>query len=320
MSRNERAIAIDYLKPANLLFLETIFHIIDASHSLDVLLDNWPPSAGLQVSWSKDFSGAVPDVLPFSGAWTYASAFSKYPVYHPSHSQATETHQDSLKPALSQWYGLRSRGSTLQLRVRGLSVDVIGSVYGQSHGASADQSSMQLRVNEYIAAWLASSERDFSPGDPRSALKTDALMDTVENDQTEAPALMFSAIRFDVGFVFREWQRIINGADDSTLMEELMQALLGAWSMHDMYLNRLVHGRAFFCTQHGLVGLGPGSMRVGDSVATPFGASVPFILRPTRGGLKVVGDAYVHGIMQGEMVRLHDEQPDVVPVEEFVLI
>jgi len=55
------------------------------------------------------------------------------------------------------------------------------------------------------------------------------------------------------------------------------------------------------------VGLCPGETRPGDVVAILFGATVPFVLRPGPGagenGFKLVGEAYVYGIMDGEYVR-----------------
>lgn len=55
------------------------------------------------------------------------------------------------------------------------------------------------------------------------------------------------------------------------------------------------------------VGLCPGETRPGDVVAILFGATVPFVLRPgpgaSEGGFKLVGETYVHGIMDGEYVQ-----------------
>jgi hypothetical protein len=76
--------------------------------------------------------------------------------------------------------------------------------------------------------------------------------------------------------------------------------------------------RTFIITKSGLMGLGPKHTRAGDAVAVLTGAKVPFVLRATGvyqtqreigvgfrsiREYRVVGDAYVHGIMQGEAVR-----------------
>lgn len=55
-------------------------------------------------------------------------------------------------------------------------------------------------------------------------------------------------------------------------------------------------------TASGLVGFFPGGARQGDSVALLKGGRVAFILRrcPGREIWELVGEAYVHGIMEGE--------------------
>lgn len=39
---------------------------------------------------------------------------------------------------------------------------------------------------------------------------------------------------------------------------------------------------------------------VGDSICLLEGCTVPVILRPCGGGYKLIGEAFVHGIMKGE--------------------
>lgn len=59
--------------------------------------------------------------------------------------------------------------------------------------------------------------------------------------------------------------------------------------------------RKLFCTtQHGMFGLGPSVLRQGDLCCIIFGASVPFILRPVGSRYRLIGEAYVHGVMYGE--------------------
>ncbi|KAF4631737.1 hypothetical protein G7Y89_g6397 [Cudoniella acicularis] len=69
-------------------------------------------------------------------------------------------------------------------------------------------------------------------------------------------------------------------------------------------MTRVCAGRTFFLTQKGYYGLGPWGMREGDMVCVLFGAAVPFIIRPQDGPWKLVGEAYVHGIMDGEAIKM----------------
>jgi hypothetical protein len=83
--------------------------------------------------------------------------------------------------------------------------------------------------------------------------------------------------------------------------------------------------RRFFITETGYIGLGPAGMRVGDQLYILLGGHTPFILRQkplsiVRGGgtpillpfesesaakrvFEMVGDAYVHGLMDGEAMK-----------------
>ncbi|KAE9981156.1 hypothetical protein EG328_011832 [Venturia inaequalis] len=49
--------------------------------------------------------------------------------------------------------------------------------------------------------------------------------------------------------------------------------------------------------------LGPNAILPDDVVCVMFGGIVPFVLRPAQGHYQLVGDAYVHGVMDGEAVH-----------------
>lgn len=66
-----------------------------------------------------------------------------------------------------------------------------------------------------------------------------------------------------------------------------------------------MRGRRPYRTQNmGYIGMGPGGTRLGDVVVLFPGAHVPYVLRPRpdsgRGHFELVGEAYCHGIMDGE--------------------
>lgn len=68
--------------------------------------------------------------------------------------------------------------------------------------------------------------------------------------------------------------------------------------------NRLSKRRPFR-SERGYIGLGPVGMCRGDSIWILPGANVPFVFRPARdGNFIVVGEAYVHAIMDGELSEL----------------
>ena len=73
--------------------------------------------------------------------------------------------------------------------------------------------------------------------------------------------------------------------------------------------------RKFFFTHRGFFGLGPGALRKGDRLAVLLGSDVPFVIReaepdaldptmpvPHDTKFKLVGECFVHGLMQGQAV------------------
>jgi hypothetical protein len=74
--------------------------------------------------------------------------------------------------------------------------------------------------------------------------------------------------------------------------------------------------RLFISRDEEWLGLAPSNANVGDVIALLEGGSVPYILRLSEteaGCYKLIGDAYVHGIMDGEAWK-----PDLL--QDLVLV
>ena len=79
-------------------------------------------------------------------------------------------------------------------------------------------------------------------------------------------------------------------------------------------------GRRFVVTEKGYMGLAPHCAQVGDSIAVVLGAPVPYVLRPSdvkecesgKETMLLVGDAYVHGIMDGEAMGFEEFAPQEI--------
>ncbi|GIZ48050.1 hypothetical protein CKM354_001112500 [Cercospora kikuchii] len=65
--------------------------------------------------------------------------------------------------------------------------------------------------------------------------------------------------------------------------------------------------RRYFRTAAGLVGCGPGIMKKGDVIVVPENASLPCVLSPVGEQYLLLGVAYVHGIMHGEVFNMDAE-------------
>ncbi|EWY79698.1 hypothetical protein FOYG_17183 [Fusarium oxysporum NRRL 32931] len=65
-----------------------------------------------------------------------------------------------------------------------------------------------------------------------------------------------------------------------------------------------LHTRRAFLTSTGFVGVGPLDMQAGDEVCVLLGGKIPYLLRPQGDKTySLIGEAYVHGIMHGELFK-----------------
>jgi hypothetical protein len=70
--------------------------------------------------------------------------------------------------------------------------------------------------------------------------------------------------------------------------------------------------RQFCLTEKGMMGLLPFAAKVGDSVGVFAGCRIPYILRASEDEYKIVGDAYLHGMMDGEGEKKEGEMLEIV--------
>jgi hypothetical protein len=84
----------------------------------------------------------------------------------------------------------------------------------------------------------------------------------------------------------------------------------------DVSVARATSGRCLFLTSKGYIGLGPALTQAGDEVAILLGGTTPFMVRPGPASLatddravyEILGDCYLHGCMDGELVK--DQETD----------
>ncbi|KAL2043751.1 hypothetical protein N7G274_003270 [Stereocaulon virgatum] len=76
-----------------------------------------------------------------------------------------------------------------------------------------------------------------------------------------------------------------------------------------------VEGRRFAITSKGYMGLVPRMTEIDDCVCVFLGSHIPFVVRRKGGGeFELVGECYVHGIMDGEIVAMDLKKVNVVLV------
>jgi len=94
--------------------------------------------------------------------------------------------------------------------------------------------------------------------------------------------------------------------DQIKLSAHLVEAVSAAWN-----------GRRFFISEKGYMGLAPITARAGDAICILFGGQVPFILRERDDSEhSMIGECYVHGIMDGEAIGNTRNKRDTA---EFIL-
>lgn len=133
--------------------------------------------------------------------------------------------------------------------------------------------------------------------------------------------------RFDVLLGRREMpHKKSNDSDNSSTPGKLqteMETLLQYLFPLRFALNSTTTGKGFFITARGYLGLGPLNSKPGDEVCVLEGAPVPYVLR-SAGNLHgmttdkqrhftLVGEAYVHGVSDGEWIVGRSEA-DIVEV------
>jgi hypothetical protein len=90
-------------------------------------------------------------------------------------------------------------------------------------------------------------------------------------------------------------------------LEELMAFMRDVWNA-SFLVGQSGFSRAFCITASGYIGLVPEYTATGDIICLIYGSEVPFVLRSMsgehEGDYQLVGECYVHGIMDGEALEL----------------
>ena len=106
---------------------------------------------------------------------------------------------------------------------------------------------------------------------------------------------------------------IVNGAGNSQLRLVLSPHMEGYKSFESAY-RQVTEGRRFFTSLGGYMGIGPPGMRSGDSICVFLGGNVPWVVRQEAHEYKLIGECYVHGIMNGEVM-----QTAHLPVQDIIV-
>ncbi|KAG2345313.1 hypothetical protein BDR05DRAFT_960759, partial [Suillus weaverae] len=125
------------------------------------------------------------------------------------------------------------------------------------------------------------------------------------------PEYRYPAVRAAVDDFIAAW-------DGAIPLQELLDATRAAVAAGDRARLEVTHkfvgaflrtcsARRVFSTNQGDLGIAHQGARVGDEVVVVPGAAVPFVVREVEGGLYIlIGEAFVHGAMNGEALEGKD--------------
>lgn len=72
------------------------------------------------------------------------------------------------------------------------------------------------------------------------------------------------------------------------------------WQSFEHSLGQAMYHRRLFTTCNGYIGIGSRTLRPGDRICVLLGCVVPLIVRPRGNHYELIGECYIHGMMNGE--------------------
>jgi hypothetical protein len=193
--------------------------------------------------------------------------------------------------------------------LRGTLIDAVSEVLNTSWKASPEESwEGGDGYASYVLDWLDASVQFFQRATGRRGIVTEDILRTLITDHLRESG--FKTPDLDA---LEEMYRLFRDQLESLRdeIEELDETIDGSGMrlVNEFYhaLGAAAGGRRPFSTKGGRIGLGHRSIKAGDVVCIFKTAPVPLVLRPPslageseHGAYTLVGEAYVHGVMNGE--------------------
>jgi hypothetical protein len=206
--------------------------------------------------------------------------------------------EDDQRPYL----GIAS-GST-GINLRGLYIDVVTEVVDSSWRWDLEVTQQEgpegcaARGFEWMNACRALSSRVLQTPDsiPEQLIRT-LIANILHHPSAYAPGLLELQESVSVATIYLQAVRDVG----SLASQYMTQPEMLCAQRYLRALNMACAGRRFFATKRGFLGIGPLQTQAGDLAYIFKGAQVPFLFRQeqTRDCFKLVGEAYVHGLMDG---------------------
>lgn len=276
----ELAIKVDYRRSVHEVFTDTAKALLQRDFT-DVLSWCRFPKPGLP-SWVPDFTAPLPDPL--------CSYKCRAPPWKPLFSASGSSKVKILNE--------NDITDTRLLTLSGLAVDVIEELGTPWKAVDNEAASMSLLFSEVANFW--NRAQDFPcpvSVDPQfweEALWRIPCADQQWHEYTRRRAKLGAQ-----DGLLEILNR--NRGEMSGFRDEVKAA---AWQRYYLAMQCLYNFRPFL-SKKGYIGMAPEFTVPGDIVCVIFGAIAPYVLRRvSEKGFELVGEAYVHGIMDGEAIDM----------------
>jgi Heterokaryon incompatibility protein (HET) len=100
--------------------------------------------------------------------------------------------------------------------------------------------------------------------------------------------------------------KVLEPGSKLTSVIEATRTLLDDHRYDDSFC-RCARGRKFAITNKGYMSMVPPLAKAGDDIGIIYGAEIPFVFRRDMNVFDLIGECYVHGIMDGEALQEKDE-------------
>ncbi|KAI0861412.1 HET-domain-containing protein [Xylaria cubensis] len=301
------SILIDYNSPAEIVYEESTRRIISKTRNLDIFVHV------VRDPNRSRFSGRANSRLPSLPSWVPDWDASFDTVHNQSHGVVFRLRSLRLFNACGSRHFSVLTNSTEQgsLWVSGITVDVVARISPMTYSTG--------NKTKVIRSWRVMTGVEEEPDRPYPTGGTilDAFWRTLCFDTSTSVDSSQSGLRYQRAvphdrvihdtFWFISLLSLYGRPKHDRLCGEF-QDNLGA-NVFSQRVNRTILDRRFFLSEKGYIGLAPDNVNEGDMICVLAGGRLPLILRDASTTSKrLVGDAYVHGIMDGEAVAEVNEE------------
>ncbi|GAB1318118.1 hypothetical protein MFIFM68171_08328 [Madurella fahalii] len=199
------------------------------------------------------------------------------------------------------------------LSVTGVFVDTISAV-GSNHSLLVDATGDLVHLKQYISDSdiLMEDLSKYPTGEDLREVQWRTLIANATENEANPPKAIGDAFLALREFAWKKAELQKHRLDD---VRGYIREVRDKSRPIELGIMRAMDGRTFARTADGYVGLVPFAAQPGDVVAVFSGSRVPILVRqhPSRSGLHlVIGECYLHGIMQGETISAASEMAPIL--------